>query len=352
MRKIIHVDMDCFYVAIEQRDDPHLSNLPVAVGGSSERRGVIATANYEARKYGVHSAMPSGYARQLCPGLIIVKPRMQKYKEESKVIRRIFHDYTDLVEPLSLDEAYLDTTQSTKCHGSATWIAQAICKDIFSKTALTASAGVSTSKFLAKICSDWNKPNGIKVIEPGEEIEFIDKLPVKKLHGVGKVMASKLESMDVFTCKELRKLELAKLVKQFGKQGKYLYDLCRGIDERKVSSDSRRKSISVENTFSSDIDSWQECESAMFELVSDLSRRIEAANSEQKIHKVYVKVKLANFTQHTAESISTGLDLKLLVALLKKLREQYPSPLRLLGVGVRFPESRKMVYANQMDIPF
>jgi DNA polymerase-4 len=352
MRKIIHVDMDCFYAAIEQRDDPYLANLPVAVGGSSEKRGVIATANYQARKFGVHSAMPSGYARQLCPDLIIVKPQMKKYKDASRVIRRIFSSYTDLVEPLSLDEAYLDTTDSNRCHGSATWIAQAICQEIQQQTKLTASAGVSTSKFLAKVCSDWNKPNGIKIVGPGAEIDFIDKLPVKKLHGVGKVMTSKLETMDIFTCKELRKLELSVLVKRFGKQGKYLFDLCRGIDNRKVSADSHRKSLSVETTFTSDIESWQDCESALFELVSDLSRRINNAEGSENIRKVYVKVKLSNFTLHTAESISIGLDLKLILALLKRLRKQYPQPIRLLGIGVKFPEHKKTVQAEQLDIPF
>jgi len=352
MRKIIHVDMDCFYAAIEQRDDPHLANSPVAVGGQPESRGVIATANYEARKFGVHSAMPSGYARQLCPHLIIVKPEMAKYKTESNKIRKIFHAYTDLIEPLSLDEAYLDTTDSPRCQGSATWIAQAICREIFETTNLTASAGVSTSKFLSKIASDWNKPNGIKVILPEDEIKFIDKLPVKKLHGVGKVMTSKLESMDIFTCRELREVELTLLVKKFGKMGKYLYDLCRGIDERKVSPDSQRKSVSVETTFVQDISKWQDCENELLQLVSSLSRRLEAAGGAEKIRKVYVKVKLANFSLHTAESISIGLDVRLLLALLKRLRKQHPQAIRLLGIGVRFPDEKKSSGLQQLDIPF
>ena len=352
IRKIIHVDLDCFYAAIEQRDDPHLANMPVAVGGRPENRGVIATANYEARKFGVHSAMPSGYARQLCPHLIIVKPEMKKYKAESVKIRKIFHAYTELVEPLSLDEAYLETTNSLRCQGSATWIAQSICKEIFETTGLTASAGVSTSKFLAKIASDWNKPNGIKVVLPEEQIRFIDKLPVKKLHGVGKVMYSKLESMDIFTCKELRQLELVVLVKKFGKMGKYLYDLCRGIDNRQVCPDSQRKSVSVETTFEKDISEWQSCENELLKLVSSLSRRLAAAGSADKIRKVYVKVKQANFTLHTAESISIGLDVKLLLALLKRLRKQYPQAIRLLGIGVRFPEEKRPEGFRQLDIPF
>ena len=352
MKKIIHVDMDCFYAAIEQRDDPHLANTAVAVGGSADRRGVIATANYEARKFGVHSAMPSGYAKQLCPHLIIVKGNISKYKEESAKIRKIFHQYTDLVEPLSLDEAYLDTSNSQHCYGSATWIAQAICKNIYSETGLTASAGVSTSKFLAKVASDWNKPNGIKVVAPGEEIKFLDKLPVKKLHGVGKVMTSKLESMDIITCKELRQVELNVLVKRFGKHGKYLYDLCRGIDDREVSSESQRKSLSVETTFDKDIEDWQDCETELLKLVSSLSRRLGSLAESEKIRKVYVKVKQANFNLHTAESISIGLDIKLLIALLKRLRKQYPQAIRLLGIGVKFPEQSSSKLAQQMNIPF
>jgi len=349
IRKIIHIDMDCFYAAIEQRDDSHLTDMPVAVGGSPDNRGVIATANYEARKFGVHSAMPSGYARQLCPQLIIVKPEMKKYKAESKKIREVFRNYTDLIEPLSLDEAYLDTTDSVQCYGSATWVAQSICKDIFETTGLTASAGVSTSKFLAKISSDWNKPNGIKVVAPGEEIAFIDPLSVKKLHGVGKVTSAKLEAMDVFTCKELRQIELVVLLKKFGKTGKYLYDLSRAIDDRKVCSDSQRKSVSVETTFDQDIIEWHECEAELLNLVSSLSRRL---GSVENIRKVYVKVKLSNFAVHTAESISIGLDIKLLIALLKRLRKQYPQAIRLLGIGVRFPEERKSTVAKQLDIPF
>ncbi len=352
MRKIIHVDMDCFYAAIEQRDDPHLANTAVAVGGHPGNRGVIATANYEARKFGVHSAMPSGYAKQLCPHLIIVKPAMKKYKAESVTIRKIFHSYTDLVEPLSLDEAYLDTTESLRCLGSATWIAQAICKEIFDQTALTASAGVSTSKFLAKISSDWNKPNGIKIVLPGDEIKFIDQLPVKKLHGVGKVMTARLESMDIFTCKELRQVDLSILLKKFGKHGKYLFDLCRGIDKRLVSPNSQRKSVSVETTFDRDLSEWEDCESELLRLVSSLSRRLEAAGGADKIRKIYVKVKQQNFALHTAESISIGLDIKLLLALFKRLRRQHPEPIRLLGIGVRFPEQQQSDGGLQLNIPF
>jgi len=351
MRKIIHVDMDCFYAAIEVRDDPHLKGQPVAVGGPAHSRGVIATCNYEARRYGVHSAMSSAEARRLCPELFIIRPNMAKYRAESQVIRRIFHQYTELVEPLSLDEAYLDTTDSTHFHNSATLIAEAIRKEIFKQTELTASAGVASNKLLAKIASDWNKPDGLKVVLPEEALAFIECLPVKKLHGVGKVMANKLEQMGVTTCRDLRRLSLVELVQRFGKTGKYLFDVCRGVDNRQVCPSSPRKSVSVETTFSEDIEDWSACEQALLELVSDLSRRLQKAANDKPIRKVSVKVKLNNFQIHTAESISEGLDVRLLLALLKRLREQYPQPIRLLGVGVKFPDAPSH-QAEQLAIPF
>jgi len=351
MRKIIHVDMDCFYAAIEQRDDPNLNNMPVAVGGRPHSRGVIATCNYEARRYGIHSAMPSAQAARLCPDLVFVKPNIAKYKQVSQQIRKIFNSYTELVEPLSLDEAYLDVSDSKHCRGSATWIAQSICREILEETQLTASAGVSTSKFLSKIASDWNKPAGLKVILPDEEFDFIEKLPVKKLHGVGKVMAAKLEAMDIFNCHELRQVELNVMLKKFGKTGKYLYDLCRGIDLRKVSADSHRKSVSVENTFEENISDWADCENELLNLVSSLSRRLDKTDMAENIKKVYVKVKMENFVLHSAESLSQGLDIKLLLSLFKRLREQYPAAIRLLGIGVRFPEFNQPLN-QQMSIPF
>lgn len=352
IRKIIHVDMDCFFAAIEVRDNPQLAGLPVAVGGKPDSRGVVATCNYEARKFGVHSAMPSAQAARLCPDLIFVKSNHAKYREVSQVIRKIFHQYTDLVEPLSLDEAYLDTTDSHQYHNSATWIAQAICHEIHKQTQLTASAGVARSKFLAKIASDWNKPAGLKVILPEEEERFIAKLPVKKLHGVGKVMTAKLESMDILTCGELKQVELNVLLNKFGKTGKYFYDLCRGNDPRRVEPHSSRKSVSVETTFEENIERWDDCESKFLELVSTLSRRLQKLGSEEKINKVYVKVKMTNFQIHSAESISQGFDIQLLLRLFKRLREQYPEPIRLLGIGVKFPEKAKKMMLRQMDIPF
>ncbi len=344
--------MDCFYAAIEQRDDPSLANQPVAVGGRPHSRGVIATCNYDARRYGVHSAMPSAHAAKLCPHLIFVKPNMAKYKHESQTIRSIFNRYSDLVEPLSLDEAYLDISASRHCHGSATWIAQSICKDIYNETGLTASAGVATNKFLAKIASDWNKPAGIKVILPEEEFAFIKNLPVKKLHGVGKVMATKLEAIDIFSCHELRQVELNYLIKKFGKTGKYLYDLCRGIDNREVKPFSNRKSLSVETTFEENIKDWFDCENELLSLVSSLSRRLELAGCAKDIRKIFVKIKMENFVMHSAETLANCLDVKGLMTLFKTLRESYPSPIRLLGIGVRFAEPLNSAYAKQLELVF
>lgn len=352
MRKIIHVDMDCFYAAIEQRDNPKLTGLPVAVGGTPYSRGVVATCNYDARRFGVHSAMPSAQAAKLCPDLVFVKPNIAKYKQESSKIRAIFHRYTDLVEPLSLDEAYLDTTDSDQCCGSATWIAQAICRDILSETQLTASAGVASNKFLAKIASDWNKPAGLKVILPKESEAFIAALPVSKLHGVGKVTTARLAAMDIFTCSELKQIELSQLLKNFGKTGKYLYDLCRGHDPRQVNAHSVRKSVSVETTFEENIEDWARCEASLIELVSSLSRRLEKSGQAHRVKKLFVKVKQANFAAHTAESVCLGLDVKLLLGLLRRLRTQHPTPIRLLGIGVRFPDSTSERRAEQLVIPF
>jgi DNA polymerase-4 len=244
-RKIIHVDCDCFYAAIEMRDDPSLASKPLAVGGSADRRGVIATCNYEARSYGVRSAMASGQALKLCPDLLIVKPRMDVYKAVSREIQSIFRDYTDLIEPLSLDEAYLDVTASPHFAGSATRIAQDIRRRVSQELHITVSAGVAPNKFLAKIASDWKKPNGLFVITPDQVEDFVAALPVNKLHGVGKVTADKLGRLGIRTCSDLREWNKLALVKEFGSFGERLWGLARGIDDRIVHNDSRRQSVSV-----------------------------------------------------------------------------------------------------------
>ena len=259
-RKIIHIDMDAFYASVEQRDHPELRGKPIAVGGSA-KRGVVAAASYEARKYGVRSAMPSITAKRLCPSLIFVRHRFDVYRQVSQQIRAIFAEYTDLIEPLSLDEAYLDVTENNFNNPSATLVAEEIRKKIFEQTQLTASAGVSFNKFLAKIASDVNKPNGIKVITPDEAIDFIEKLPIEKFFGVGKVTAKKMHAMGIFTGLDLKKRQELELVQRFGKAGRHYYKIVRAQDNRKVNPNRIRKSIGSERTFSDDLNS----EKAMLE---------------------------------------------------------------------------------------
>mgnify|MGYP000884813904 CR=1 FL=1 len=268
LRKIIHIDADCFYAAIEMRDDPSLINRPFAVGGSAEGRGVLTTCNYPAREFGVHSAMPSITAKRLCPDLIFVKHRFEVYREVSNQIREIFAEYTGLIEPLSLDEAFLDVTelkQDNFSHlidktgnPSATMIAEEIRKKIFEKTQLTASAGVSFNKFLAKVASDINKPNGIKVITPPEAILFLENLPVEKFFGVGKVTAKRMHTLRIFTGKDLKQKSELELVQRFGKVGRHYYRIVRAEDNRKVNPNRIRKSIGAERTFFDDLKTEKE----------------------------------------------------------------------------------------------
>lgn len=252
MRKIIHIDMDAFFAAVEQRDRPELKGQPVAVGGSGHR-GVVASASYEARKFGVRSAMPSVTARRLCPQLIFVRSRFDVYREVSQQIRDIFFEYTDLVEPLSLDEAYLDVTDPRLGPPSATLIAEQIRRRIFETTGLTASAGVSFNKFLAKVASDINKPDGIKVIGPEEAQQFLDELPVEKFHGIGKVTAARMRNMGLQTGADLKRMSEIEMVQRFGKVGRHYYRIVRAQDDRPVNPNRIRKSIGAERTYREDI---------------------------------------------------------------------------------------------------
>ena len=296
IRKIIHVDMDAFYASVEQLDQPDLKGKPVAVGGSSDR-GVVAAASYEARRFGVRSAMASKVARRKCPDLIFVKPRFTRYKEISNQIRNIFFEYTDLVEPLSLDEAYLDVTFAKKGLPSATLIAKEIRQRIFKETGLTASAGVSYNKFLAKVASDVNKPNGIFVVTPKQAKAFIEELEVKKFFGIGKVTASKLNKMGVWYGKDLLKVERLELVKAFGKAGNYYYSICRGIDERPVQPSRERKSVGAENTFGKDIYEPEDLEKELFRIAEKVWER--TSQSDVKAKTLTLKYKYADFEQHT-----------------------------------------------------
>lgn len=270
-RKIIHIDMDAFFASVEQRDNPSLKGKPVAVGGSSER-GVVAAASYEARKYGVRSAMSSKIAAQKCPHLIFVKPRFESYRAVSHQIREIFAEYTPLIEPLSLDEAYLDVTNNLKGIESATQIAIEIKEKIKMRTQLTASAGVSYNKFLAKIASDFNKPDGLYIIKPKQGPLFVETLEIDRFHGIGKVTAQKMHKMGIFTGKDLREYDEAFLVKHFGKIGRYYYQIARGIDTRIVNPERIRKSVGSENTFMQDLEARAEIQLGLEPLIEDVWR--------------------------------------------------------------------------------
>ena len=338
-RKIIHCDCDCFYASVEMRDNPALRGVPLAVGGRPDQRGVIATCNYEARRFGIHSAMATAKALKLCPGLVVLPPAMDKYRAASRQILAIYRDYTDLVEPLSLDEAYLDVSASTRCKGSATLIAQEIRQRIFETVGITASAGVAPNKFVAKIASDWNKPDGLHLVRPDEVDAFVAALPVKKLFGVGTVTAAKLNSLGAETCGDLRGWALVDLQRHFGRFGSRLHDLCRGIDERPVSSSHERKSVSVEETYTPDVPDLPACLALLPELFDSLLARIRRAGAEPAIHKLFVKIRFADFRTTTVECVGSAPAIGQYARLLETGHARLGLPVRLLGVGVRLAEA-------------
>ncbi|WP_312515615.1 DNA polymerase IV [Stutzerimonas nitrititolerans] len=340
MRKIIHVDCDAFFAAIEMRDDPSLANRPMAVGGLAEQRGVIATCNYEARAYGVRSAMASAHALKLCPDLLIVRPRREAYREASQEIHTIFRAYTDLIEPLSLDEAFLDVTGCEHFAGSATLIAQDIRRRVWQQLRITVSAGVAPNKFLAKIASDWKKPDGLFVITPAQVDEFVLGLPVTKLHGVGRVTAEKLQRMGIRTCADLRARNRLDLLRDFGSFGERLWGLAHGIDERPVQVESRRQSVSVENTYDRDLPDLAACLGRLPELLQELTRRMARLDSRYRPGKPFVKLKFHDFTQTTLEQSGAGLELEDYADLLAVAFARGKRPVRLIGVGVRLIDSR------------
>ncbi|OGT06289.1 MAG: DNA polymerase IV [Gammaproteobacteria bacterium GWE2_37_16] len=334
-RKIIHIDLDCFYAAIEVRDNPALKGKPVAVGGLSSQRGVLCTCNYEARKYGLHSAMPTVKAFQLCSNLKLLPVDMEKYQAASQEIQKIFKNYTENIEFLSLDEAFLDVTGSKMYRGSATLIAQAIRQEIKAKQGLTASAGVAPNKFLAKVASEWRKPDGLFVIIPEEVDAFIKVLPITKIFGVGQVTAKKIFSLGINTCADLQKLSLSELMSAFGSFGARLHKLCRGVDDREVETDRERKSISVEETYWSDLPNQEDGILQLPLLLERLQSRLDESE-DLKIVKIYVKIKFNDFSHTTAESLSAGeLEIKAYEVLFKKGYQRQNKPIRLIGLGVR-----------------
>ncbi|HGK7508981.1 TPA: DNA polymerase IV, partial [Kluyvera cryocrescens] len=307
-----------------------LRDIPIAIGGSRVQRGVISTANYPARKFGVRSAMPTGMALKLCPHLTLLPGRFEAYREASHHIREIFSRYTSLIEPLSLDEAYLDVSDSTHCHGSATLMAQEIRQTIFNELALTASAGVAPVKFLAKIASDLNKPNGQFVLTPAEVPAFLKTLPLSKIPGVGKVSAAKLESMGLRTCEDVQKSDLAMLLKRFGKFGRILWERSQGIDEREIHNDRQRKSIGVERTLEEDIHEWSDCEAIIERLYPELERRLAKVKPDLLIARQGVKLKFNDFQLTTQEHVWPKLNKDDLIATAQKSWHE-----RRAGRGVR-----------------
>ena len=335
-KKIIHCDADCFYAAVEMRDNPSLRNRPMAVGGSADKRGVISTCNYQARTAGVRSAMACAYAQRLCPNLLIVPVHMEKYHEASLVMRKIFTEYTNLVEPLSSDEAYLDASECTQHQGSATRIAEAIRQKIFKRVGITVSAGVANSKFLAKIASDWNKPNGLCVILPNQVDAFLSQLPVDKIHGVGCVTARKLHALRITTCGDLREYSLHTLSKNFGSFGQQLYNLARGIDHREVNPECIRKSLSVEHTYPEDLPDIISCKKKLPSLLAELRKRLSSLDSKYKISKAFVKIKFEDFTTTTLERANVSACLLNYQTMMEQAFAKKRHPVRLLGLGVRF----------------
>jgi DNA polymerase-4 len=344
-RAIIHLDMDCFYAAIEVRDRPSLRGKPVGVGGARERRGVLTTCNYEARKFGVHSAMPTFMALQRCPNLIVLPTRFDVYRREAGVIRGILYRFTSIIEPLSLDEAYLDVTSHPSAPGQ---LAEVIRRTIFQTTKLTSSAGIGPNKLIAKIASEIKKPNGQFEVKPEDVPEFMRELPVRKIWGIGEKSERKLEELGVKTCGELQRFLRAELVDLFGKFGLDLYELCRGIDHRPVEPDRPRKSLSTEETFAADLTTLEQCEEKLEELFQDLMADLAQKESTRDVTKIFVKLKFNDFTRTTAERAGLAPGLEDFRALLAEAFARTGKPVRLIGVGVRFAETAPE--SSQLDL--
>lgn len=335
LRKIIHIDMDAFYASVEQNDNPELKGKPVAVGGGS-KRGVVSAASYEARKFGVRSAMAGYIAQRNCPDLIFVKPRFDRYKEISEQIRKIFFEYTDLVEPLSLDEAYLDVTENKKGNPSATLIAKEIRQRIYEETGLTASAGISINKFIAKVASDYNKPNGQKTVNPEEVIQFLEALEIRKFYGVGKVTAEKMYKLGIFTGSDLKQKSLAFLETNFGKSGSHYYHVVRGIHHSKVKPHRIPKSVGAERTFGENLSS----EIFMIERLENIAEELERRLKKSKIagKTITLKIKYSDFTLQTRSKTLHYFiaDKTLILENAKELLYQHKleNSVRLLGISL------------------
>lgn len=334
-RKIIHIDMDAFYASVEQMDNPALRGKPIAVGGS-ENRGVVSAASYEARKFGVRSAISGVLAKKYCPEIIFVRPRFDRYKEISSKIHKIFHEYTDLVEPLSLDEAYLDVTQNKKGNPSASLLAQEIRLRILNEVGLTASAGISVNKFVAKIASDYNKPNGQKTVNPDEVIPFLEELPIRKFYGVGKVTTEKMYQLGIFTGLDLKSKSLEFLEKHFGKSGKFYFHVVRGIHNSEVKPSRNTKSVASEHTFDVNLTSEIFMLEQLEKIAASLEKRLKRYNVSGKT--VTLKIKYSDFTQQTRSKTLPYFisDKSLILETVEELlyQERMKDSVRLLGISL------------------
>ncbi len=354
-RKIIHVDMDAFYASVEQRDNPDLRGKPVIVGGSAKERGVVAACSYEARKFGIHSAMATATAMRLCPECILVRPDFSKYTEASGQIHKIFHEYTNLVEPLSLDEAYLDVTDNFMEIKSATQIAKEIKQKIFEATGLTASAGVSYCKFLAKIASGFKKPDGLTVVIPEKALEFIDKLKIGAFHGVGKVTEKYMHSLGIFTGADLRSKSLPFLEEHFGKSAEWFYNLARGIDDSSVEPNWERKSVGRETTLPEDITDMDTIKEILEELCFDVEKDMK--QEDKKGRTITLKIKYLDFKQITRsvtidKKIQSGATIYRYILELLKKTEAGTKKIRLLGVSMHgFEDKVPVKKKGQLDLP-
>jgi len=344
-RKIIHIDMDAFYASVEQRDNQEYQGKPIAVGGQPKGRGVVATASYEARKFGVRSAMPSKQAFQLCPDIIFVTPRFDVYKKVSNQVREIFHRYTDLIEPLSLDEAYLDVTNDKQNIGFAIEIAKQIKQAIKEELNLTASAGISTNKFVAKIASDINKPDGLTFIGPSSIESFIEKLPVERFYGVGKVTADRMKKMNLHTGADLKKLSEHEMIQHFGKVGRFYYKIVRGIDDRQVEPHQKTKSIGAEDTFAYDLASIDEMNTELDKIAKTVYNRLE--KHQLRGRTITLKIKYSDFKQITrsrsfAKSINDLNTISITAKELLSSTDLAGKKIRLLGITMsNFNESKQ-----------
>ncbi|MDX1637664.1 MAG: DNA polymerase IV [Balneolaceae bacterium] len=355
IRKIIHIDMDAFYASVEQRDFPEYRGKPVIVGGSPEGRGVVAAASYEVRKYGVHSAMPAARAVRLCPHAIFVKPRFEVYREVSKQIREIFYRFTDLVEPLSLDEAFLDVTENHAGIPSATIIAKKIKQLIKEETRLNASAGVSYNKFLAKVASDLDKPDGLELIIPEQASEFLEQLEIGEFYGIGDATEQKMHSLGIETGADLKKWSEIDLVEQFGKTGRFYYRIVRGIDNREVKPDRIRKSIGKERTFSEDVDDIEWINNFFDELAEKIAKSMKKKNIAGKT--VTIKVRYQDFETITRSTsfehyIDSAADIAEAAKILLEQTQAGRRKVRLLGITISNLNLNEEGIYKQLELPF